>query len=187
MPAERVTVITAPGVVSRCRGRRLASWIRSRRPRLCYGGSASVARRCPRGAGTARVTVRRVGECLRPRPTVTTGTIACRCCDGGRRVGECRWVADCRIRRVFVLDARLGSCPLGVVGELYVAGVQLARGYVGRAGLTAERFVANPFGLRGSGCIGPGDLVRWIAAGELEYRGSGGLSGEGAGVPDRVG
>ena len=54
--------------------------------------------------------------------------------------------------QVFVLDSRLRPSPIGVTGELYLAGVQLARGYVGNPGLSAVRFVANPFGKPGDGC-----------------------------------
>ena len=73
--------------------------------------------------------------------------------------------------RTYVLDSRLRLTPAGVVGELYLAGTQLARGYLRRPDLSADRFVADPYGPPGSRMYRTGDLVRRRPDGVLEYLG----------------
>jgi amino acid adenylation domain-containing protein len=73
--------------------------------------------------------------------------------------------------RAYVLDRNLRPAPVGAVGELHLGGVSIARGYLGRAGLTAERFLPDPFGPPGARLYRTGDLARWLEDGSIDFLG----------------
>ena len=88
--------------------------------------------------------------------------------DGRNHVAIGRPIAG---TKTYVLDDGLNLAAQGLPGELYLGGIGLARGYLDKAGLSAERFVADPFGDAGERLYRTGDLVRWREDGELEYLG----------------
>ncbi len=112
-------------------------------------------------------TVQKVGNLYGPTEDTTYSTYSV-VERGAPQVYVGRPVAN---TRALVLDGELEPAPLGVVGELYLAGEGLSRGYAGAPELTAERYVPNPHGPAGSRMYRVLDRVRWRADGELEYFG----------------
>ncbi|OEZ96701.1 tyrocidine synthase 3 [Duganella sp. HH101] len=98
----------------------------------------------------------------------TVDTTVCAIADAGEVPVLGRPIGNAQI---YLLDAGLNPVPVGVAGELHIAGAGLARGYLNRADLTADKFVPNPFGEAGSRMYKSGDLARYLEDGRIEYLG----------------
>ncbi|HLL46364.1 MAG TPA: amino acid adenylation domain-containing protein, partial [Longimicrobiaceae bacterium] len=105
-------------------------------------------------------------------PTETTVTTTVRTCGAEGEAPGASIGGPISNTRVYLLDARGEPVPVGVAGELYVAGAGVARGYLGRPALTAERFVPDSFSAEpGARLYRTGDLGRWLADGTIEFLG----------------
>ncbi|HEU4560714.1 MAG TPA: amino acid adenylation domain-containing protein, partial [Longimicrobium sp.] len=105
-------------------------------------------------------------------PTEASVTATARTCGAEREAPGAAIGGPISNTRVYLLDARGNPVPVGVAGELYVGGAGVARGYLGRPGLTAERFVPDSFGAEpGARLYRTGDLGRWLGDGTIEFLG----------------
>jgi acyl-coenzyme A synthetase/AMP-(fatty) acid ligase/acyl carrier protein len=179
LPAGAALVLPEPGPLA---GEELVATLRELRATHAVVAPAALAGAAPEGLhGLGCLVVggealpselaaewsagRRMFNAYGPTETTVCTTISAPLSGGYAPIGGPIWNV-----RAYVLDARLEAVPPGMAGELYLAGPCLARGYLNQPGLTAQRFVACPFG-SGERMYRTGDLVRWQEAGELEYLG----------------
>ncbi len=113
-----------------------------------------------------RGTVRRVLDLYGPTEDTVYSTCAARSAEGPATIG--RPISN---KRVYILDPRLESVPVGVTGELYVAGAGVGRGYLNRPELTAERFLLDPFRSGGERMYRTGDRARFLPGGDIQFLG----------------
>src|SRR5262249_53064685 len=134
---------------------------------VALGGEAFSSEFCENLA--RRIDVKRVTNLYGPTEATidaTAHTMAFGSIDGPIPIGR-----PLSNYRTYVMDGGLQPAPIGVPGELYIAGAGVARGYLHRPDPTAERFVADPFGPAGARMYRTGDLARWRVDGLLEFIG----------------